>query len=115
MDRSAWVKVVLGRAARARSSMAGEESIPEMVAPGKRAARREVLLPGPQPRSMMVVGLKEGPRKVMRSLMGRLRASPKRRYWSGDQSVDEGGGCVVVDMADVKWAARLMREVLCCV
>ena len=65
-----------------------------------------MLLPGPQPRSMMLVGLKEGPRKVMRSLMGRLRASRKRRYWSGDQSVDEGVGCVVVDMADLEGVGR---------
>jgi len=54
-----------------------------MVAWGKRAARSSVLFPGPQPRSTMRVGEKSGPREVMRSWMGRLRASRKRRYLIG--------------------------------
>jgi hypothetical protein len=36
--------------------MAGEESMPLIVAEGKREASREVLFPGPQPRSMMREG-----------------------------------------------------------
>jgi hypothetical protein len=51
------VKVVLCRVLRALVSIAGEESTPvREAACGKRAARIEVLLPGPQPRSMMRKG-----------------------------------------------------------
>jgi hypothetical protein len=80
--------------------MAGEESMPVMVAPGKREARREVLFPGPQPRSTMRDGEYSGPRKVSKSWIGRLRALRKRRYWSGDQSSFLVFGCEV-DMVAV--------------
>jgi len=42
-----------GSAARAVSSMAGDESIPDTTAEGKWVMRDWVLFPGPQPRSTM--------------------------------------------------------------
>src|SRR3569833_2578469 len=49
-----------GSVRRARSSMSGDESTPEMSASGKRDASTAVELPGPQPKSTTRAGEKSG-------------------------------------------------------
>ncbi len=100
-----------GRALRAAASMAGDESTPHTTAPGNRASRTAVELPGPQPRSAMRCGgeVRWRSRPDTRSWTARVRSLPNLRYCAADQS---GGGppedgCA---MADVVGEAAKRRQ-----
>src|SRR5579883_2715832 len=70
---------------RAVASISSELSIPAISASGQRSARTAVLLPGPQPRSMIRCGSATSTRAA-RSRQGRVRSSEKRRYRAAFQT-----------------------------
>lgn len=74
-----------GKALRASAIIAGDESMPVILAAGQRWCRRAVLLPGPQPRSAMYSIFSSGT-LASSSTAGRDRSAAKCRYKEGFQS-----------------------------
>lgn len=86
VDRSAIWKSWSGRTFFARLIMSGDESSPVIVADGYWVASTVVELPGPQPRSIILLGAVRGTCD-RRSRAGWVRSFSNLRYWFALQSL----------------------------